>query len=344
MSERPTARTDGGGADTATDESGRNVAIACQGGGSHTAFTAGVLRGLLADWDSDDRIVGLSGTSGGAFCALVAWYNLVTDGPAAACDALGDFWTDLSARSPVDAATNDWLVWNSRVRSNGAALPEFSPYDVPGTSLGKQRLQQVVERYVDFDELASLCTRDAPKLVVGTVDINGGEFETFVDEAVTVEALLASAAVPDLFEAVEIHGHWHWDGLFSQNPPVNDLVDVSAEQKPDEIWVIQINPQRRDGEPRSLEEITDRRNELAGNLSLNQELGFINQVNEWVAEGHLPSDVYRPITVRRLELDKKLHCSTKLDRSPSFIRELLAYGESRAGEFYEERSIDRTEA
>lgn len=326
-----------------TDGDGRNVAIACQGGGSHTAFTAGVLRGLLADWDDADRLVGLSGTSGGAFCALVTWYNFVTDGPEAARDALEAFWADLSARTPLDAATNEWLVWGARVRSSGVALPTFSPYDVPGTSLGKQRLRRVVERYVDFDELPSLCTRDAPKLVVGTVDINGGEFETFVDEAVTVDAALASAAIPTLFEAVEIDDHWHWDGLFSQNPPVKNFLDAPVERKPDEIWVVQINPQRRDGEPRSLEEITDRRNELAGNLSLNQEIGFINQVTEWVDAGYLPRDEYRPVTVRRLELDEDLHFSTQLDRSPSFVRELIAYGESRADELFDEESVDRTE-
>ncbi|SEO53299.1 NTE family protein [Halogranum amylolyticum] len=326
----------------ADNEDGRNVAIACQGGGSHTAFTAGVLRGLFDDWDDADRLVGVSGTSGGAFCALVAWYNFVTDGPEAAREALGEFWTDLSARSPVDAATNEWLVWGARVRSSGVALPTFSPYDVPGTALGKHRLRQVVERHVDFDELGSLCTRDAPKLIVGTVDINGGEFETFIDEAVTVDAVLASAAVPTLFEAVEIHGHYHWDGVFSQNPPVKDFLQGPVEQKPDEIWIVQINPQRREGEPRSLEEIADRRSELAGNLSLNQEIGFINQVNEWLEAGHLPKDVYRSVTVRRLELDKDLHYSTQLDRSPAFVRELMSYGESRADALFEEQNVDRT--
>jgi hypothetical protein len=43
------------------------VAIACQGGGSPTAFTAGVLQHLLAH--DDHRIVAVSGTSGGAICA-----------------------------------------------------------------------------------------------------------------------------------------------------------------------------------------------------------------------------------------------------------------------------------
>ena len=56
----------------------------------------------------------------------------------------------------------------------------------------------------------------------------------------------------------------YWDGLFSHNPPVRELPDA----KPNEIWVIQTNPERSVSEPKSMAEITDRRNELSGNLSL----------------------------------------------------------------------------
>jgi NTE family protein len=53
-----------------TDDEPTRVAIACQGGGSHTAFTCGVLRRLLAAWDDGYELVGISGSSGGAFNAL----------------------------------------------------------------------------------------------------------------------------------------------------------------------------------------------------------------------------------------------------------------------------------
>src|SRR5215212_8673924 len=56
----------------------KRVAIACQGGGSHTAFTAGVLKGLLrSGLLQEHEVVALSGTSGGAVCALLAWHNLL---------------------------------------------------------------------------------------------------------------------------------------------------------------------------------------------------------------------------------------------------------------------------
>ena len=92
------------------------VAIACQGGGSHTAFTAGVLKGLLgADALSRHQIVGLSGTSGGAVCALLAWYALLDDDPAAAGRLLDAFRADNPATTPTEQLVNAWLLWASRL-------------------------------------------------------------------------------------------------------------------------------------------------------------------------------------------------------------------------------------
>jgi NTE family protein len=163
---------------------------------------------------------------------------------------------------------------------------------MPTSPVVRREFLDTLERHVDFDRIDDLVGPDTPQLVIGTVDINDGEFETFTCEQITPEAVLASAAVPTLFEAVEIDGHYHWDGLFSQNPPIYDLMHVPPARKPDEHWVIQINPQTREGEPTSVEDIVDRRNELSGNISLNQELRFVETVNDWLDRGHLPSDQY----------------------------------------------------
>jgi len=312
-----------------------NVAIACQGGGSHTAFTAGVLKELLRDWDDRHELVGISGTSGGAFNALAAWYGLVTADEDRAADLLDALWEDLMSDGVVDRVTNDWLVGVSRLGNSGLPIPQVSPYRTPGSELGRERIRATLERHIDFDDLPDLCERTVPELVVGTVNVNAGEFETFTNEAVTAEAVLASAAVPNLFEGVEIDGHLHWDGLFSQNPPIHDLMSVDAARKPDELWVVQINPQEWEGDPTSLEEIADRRNELSGNISLNQELRFVERVNDWVEEDHLPRSDFSTTEVRRIEMGQQYHCSTKLDRSPSFIEELMTLGERRAAEFAE---------
>ena len=319
-----------------SDDPPTKVAIACQGGGSHTAFTAGVLKGLLREWDNEYELVGISGTSGGAFNALAAWYGLVTDGEERAVGLLNALWDDLAADDLTDRMTNGWVVGLSRIEASGLPIPQVSPYFAPGSRLGKERIRRTLERHIDFDTVPDLCDREAPELVVGTVNINAGIFETFTNEEVTPDAVLASAAVPTLFEAVEIDGHYHWDGLFSQNPPIDDLMTVDAARKPDELWVIQINPQEREGEPTSLEEIADRRNELAGNISLNQELRVIERVNEWIDAGHLPESDFSKTRIRRIPMGRAYHCSTKVDRSPSFVQELVELGEQRATEFQAE--------
>jgi len=149
--------------------------------------------------------------------------------------------------------------------------------------------------------------------------------------------VLASAAVLNVFEAVEIHGHYHWDGLFSQNPPVGDIMHQPPERKPDELWIVQINPQELEGEPTSLEEIADRCNELSGNISLNQEMRFVEQINEWVEAGKLPAEEFAQTTVHRIEMGRDYHCSTKLDRDPDFIAELMDLGHERGAGFLAER-------
>ena len=182
-------------------------------------------------------------------------------------------------------------------------------------------------------------------LLVGTVDVLSGEFKAFNSrrDPITADMILASAAIPTLFRAVQVEGGTYWDGLFSQNPPVRELVDT----RPDELWVIQINPGRRDGEPRTMVEIADRRNELAGNLSLHQELGFIEKVDQLLDEGRLSADGrYKQIMVRLIELSRprlsrSLGTASKLNRDPAFIGELLAHGRARAEEFLAALAFER---
>ena len=316
----------------------QNIAIACQGGGSHTAFTAGVLQTLLTevDWGGECELVGISGTSGGAFNALAAWYGLVTEGPERSVELLEELWDALSAKGGTDRAVNSWLTALNRLEKSGFPFPQVSPYDIPGDELGKERIRDALEGCIDFEAVPPLCGRDTPELVVGTVDVNGGVFETFTNEDVTVDAVLASAAVPDLFEAVELHGHAHWDGLFSQNPPVYDLMHQPPERKPDELWIVQINPQEVEEVPTSTLEINDRRNELSGNISLNQELGFIERVNDWVETGKLPAEEFTHTDIRRIEMGQRYDSATKVDRDPAFIEDLMDNGREAASEFLTE--------
>ncbi|MFC7154065.1 patatin-like phospholipase family protein [Halomarina halobia] len=335
-----------------SDDDPTKVAIACQGGGSHTAFTAGVLRRLLRERPSDVEIVGLSGTSGGAICALAAWYGLLTGGEGRAAELLESIWDDLAADGVPERTANALLVWTSRALESGLPIPQFSPYHAPTAAIGRGRLRDVLEAHVRFDRLPALVDATSPTLLIGTVDVNDGEFKTIVNEGITADAVLASAAVPSLFEAVRLErtaphldpdvydGDLHWDGLFSQNPPIREFLDVPnvAEEKPDEIWIVRINPKERRGEPTSLEEIADRRNELAGNLSLEQEVAFIEQVNEWLrADPPKLRGEYKPIEIRWIALEERLPTASKLDRRPSFLRDLMEGGDAQARRFLSRR-------
>jgi NTE family protein len=121
--------------------------------------------------------------------------------------------------------------------------------------------------------------------------------------------------------------------VFSQNPPIHDLTDHNI----NELWVIQINPTACASLPTDIHEILDRRNELAGNISMEQELRLIELMNQLVATGKLNDPKYHPIDVARIVLERDLDYATKLDRRPAFIEEMMGYGKAKARGFLKER-------
>lgn len=99
------------------------VAIGCQGGGMHAAFEVGVLTTILdasAKADSKFKLVGFSGTSAGALCALMAWYGLAPkkSGPGSAdqaVSALKDFWDKFVAGPTAENILNLLTVGAFRI-------------------------------------------------------------------------------------------------------------------------------------------------------------------------------------------------------------------------------------
>ena len=277
-------------------------------------------------------------------CALLAWTALLEGDPAGAgrlLDASGP--TTPRRRRTSDGSTRGAL-WAGALQQY-VAMPAVSPYDLPFASAGLEQFRGMLERRVEFDRLGVDGDEGDPMLLVGAVDVLSGEFRAFNSrrEAITADMILASAAIPTLFRAVHLDGGTYWDGLFSQNPPIRELLDA----KPDEIWVIQINPRDRETEPTTVLEIADRRNELAGNLSLHQELHFIEKIDELLEEGRLVRDgAYKSIMVRVVELSRSrisrsLGAVSKLNRDPEFIAELIAHGERRADEFLAALAFER---
>jgi NTE family protein len=350
------------------------IAIACQGGGSQTAFTAGALSQLLrAGVPSDFDVVSLSGASGGAICAALAWAALRLGDPRP-WERVEAFWEDNAATGPVEKWLNAAMLATLRMSAKGA-LPvlQTSPYS-PGfqaglsaASLGGRPeysdLGRMLTRHLDEAELARLDPSMSPVLLIGAVDVLSGRMREFSsrEEPIRIVHLLASAAVPELFQAVDTgDGGLYWDGLFSDNPPTGELIRddvVGAENIPDEIWVIKINPTLRSRAPTAPDEIIDRRNELYGNISLFHQLANIAKLNDLFladafrpeflttspvkhmiriprALGHKPVMPYHmPCIEMSRELQESLDYESKLDRSPKHLRRLFEDGQARAAEF-----------
>jgi NTE family protein len=344
----------------------KRIAIACQGGGSQCAFVAGALKTLLARGVQQRfKIVGLSGTSGGALTAALGWVGLLEQArgnPAPIANRIVDLWKDLSARTPVEIAFDAFAVMMLRLVEHGVLPSVATSPSSPRFKMGMQAASQMIGRpeftdlrallvkHIDFGALPSLVQPESPVLLVGASDILAGDFKVFSSARgeINVESLLASAAIPNLFPAVAIEGHAYWDGIFSQNPPIVTFLRKPFMGKgkiPDEIWVIQVNRAEHETVPESPSDIFDRRNHLSGNLSLRHELQIIEMVNVLIQEGALTEhfrarfelDITEPIAVRFIRmsaaLQKGLDYPSKLSRQPTHIDRLLADGERQANAF-----------
>ena len=224
----------------------------------------------------------------------------------------------------------------SRMTSRLVARPEFTD------------LRALLLKHMDFDELPSLVDPESSVLLVGACDVVEGTFKVFSSEhnEIGVDSLLASAAIPNLFPAVWVNGHAYWDGIFSMNPPVSGFLReryMGKHVMPEEIWIIQVNPSHYRSVPESPSDISDRRNHLAGNLSLRHELQLIEMTNLLLQQGAL-TDQFRArfglnatesINVRFIRMSDSLQHALDYPSKlrPQHISRLIADGEAQATEF-----------
>jgi NTE family protein len=344
----------------------KRVAIACQGGGSQCAFIAGALKTLFARGVQEKfEIVGFSGTSGGALTAAVAWFGLLKRARGDRTppeDRVIALWNDLTAQTPQEIAVDASCIQTVRLIERGmlpsyATSPSSPQFQFMTKALSMliarpefTDLRALIVKHVDFDALPALIEPQSPALLVSAGDVIDGSFKIFssVRGEIKPEALLASAAIPNLFPAVWANGHAYWDGIFSSNPPVAALLRKAFMREhvlPDEIWIIQINRVHHGAVPETSSDILDRRNQLAGNLSLQHELELIEIVNLLLREKAVTPeflvrvglDVTEAIKVRFIrmsaELAETLDYPSKLSRNPAHIARLIADGEAQASAF-----------
>jgi NTE family protein len=249
------------------------VDLALQGGGSHGAFTWGVLDRLLEEpWL---RIDGISGTSAGAMNGTVLVAGFAAGGAEGARSALTAFWEHVShsarfspiRRSPVDVMLGRWTLDTSPFYlAFDLASRVFSPYDL--NPRGTNPLRDVLADSIDFSHVASSPIR----LFVTATNVRTGRGRVFRNAEITPDVLLASACLPTLFQAIEIEGEPYWDGGYSGNPTITPLVRECDSQ---DTLLVAVNPVERAGTPRTAREILDRLNEVSFNATLLKELRMI---------------------------------------------------------------------
>jgi NTE family protein len=249
------------------------VDLALQGGGSHGAFTWGVLDRLMDEpWLHID---GVSGTSAGAMNAVALAGGFALDGPAGAKSALNTLWRRVAdaarfspiRRSPLDVLLGRWTLDTSPFYlAFDLASRIFSPYDL--NFGGANPLRQVLAESVDFAQVSGSPIR----LFVTATNVHTGRGRVFRNAEITPDVLLASACLPTLFQAIEIDGEPYWDGGYSGNPTITPLV---RECKSQDTLLVAVNPLERPGTPRSAREILERLNEVSFNATLLKELRMI---------------------------------------------------------------------
>ncbi len=276
------------------------VSLALQGGGSHGAFTWGVLDVLLEDGRL--QFDGISGASAGAMNAVVLGSGFAAhpEDPLAARQAarksLAHFWHKIARMGEASKLQRGWMeMWLTGWRASGMVPSASALSPAQLNPLDINPLRELLADCVDFKRLAQTST---PHIHVCATHVKTGKAEIFSGKRLTEAAVMASACLPMLFRAVEIEGEHYWDGGFSGNPALHPLIYRCTAS---DIVLIQINPVERNAVPDTGDEILDRVNELTFNASLLPQMRAIDWVNRLIQQGYLPSERYRTIRLHRID-------------------------------------------
>ncbi len=317
-----------------------SVDFALQGGGAHGAFAWGVLDRMLQEpWLTID---GLSGTSAGAMNAAVLSDGFAEGGAEGARIALERFWRRVSdaalmsplRRAPLDILMGRWTMDNSPAFiALDMASRLFSPYDTNPTAFNP--LRDILAESIDFARLA----RSDVHVFVTATNVRTGRPHVFRNADMTPDALLASACLPMMFQAIEINGEAYWDGGFSGNPTISPLV---RESSADDTILIQINPVERVGTPRTARDILNRENEIAFNAPLLKELRMIALLRQVADPGHSEGALWASMRMHRIASPAMtdLGYSSKLNAEWPFLCMLRDEGRRCAETFLAEHGDD----
>ncbi|MEO9650574.1 MAG: patatin-like phospholipase family protein [Roseobacter sp.] len=320
----------------------KKINLALQGGGSHGAFTWGVLDKILEDGRLEFEAI--SGTSAGAMNAVVCADGLMNGGNDGAREALEHFWSEMSKtaktspiqRAPFDVFMGNWTLENSPGYHFFDAMTRIvSPYQMNPFNMNP--LQDLITKVVDFERVRA-CKQ--VKLFISATNVETGRVKVFDPDSLTADMVMASACLPMVFQAVEIDGVPYWDGGYMGNPalfPFHTHTDCS------DILVVQINPVERSGVPKSAQDIMNRVNEISFNSSLLKELRSIDFVSRLIKEGKLSDKDYRATRIHIVENQEALlplGASSKMNAEWAFLTHLRDLGRKTATNWLEENFAD----
>ena len=282
----------------------KHISVALQGGGSHGAFTWGVMHRLM----SDPRLYidGISGTSAGAMNAVVFADGFLKGKRQGAIDGLAQFWERVS-RSPlprmfprgIPGISDGWQVDND---------PSFMMVDFMTRLMAPRQfnpmklnpLGDILREQVDFELLRA---HTEVKLFVTASNVRTCRSRVFRTHEITPETLLASACLPLLFEAVEVDGEFYWDGGYLGNPAIYPLIH---ECDSSDVVLVHINPMNRPDVPVTSRDILNRINEMTFNASLVQEMHGFATVSKLVETGALNDDRYVAVRFHQISAEDEL--------------------------------------
>jgi NTE family protein len=318
------------------------INLALQGGGAHGAFTWGVLDRLL----EEERLGfdGISATSAGAMNASVFAYGLAEGGREGAKRALANFWRRIShaaAFSPLQPTALDRLFGNKSLEWS----PNFMVFDMLSRLLSPYQLnplnynplRDVVSACIDFEKLRKTCC--PVKLFLSATNVRTGKVRVFANDEVNVDAVLASACLPFMFQAVEIDGDPYWDGGYMGNPCIFPLI---YECESTDVLIVHINPLERKHMPHTAAEILNRINEISFNSSLMREMRAIIFVTKLIDSGAIKPDMKRMLmhSIAANDVMNDLGHTSKLNADWEFLVNLRDTGRAHADAWLKE-NFDR---
>jgi len=319
----------------------KKLSLALQGGGSHGAFTWGILERLLEEDVFDIR--GICGTSAGAMNAAMVVYGLHKNGNKGAIEMLNKFWLKIADSSKYTPFQSTWL---DNVLSPGDLsysigfqwfnffTNTFSPYQF--NLLDVNPLKKLIEELIDFEEL----NKSEVKLFSCATNVKKGKPKVFKSPNITSDMLMASACLPMLYKAVEIDGEFYWDGGYMGNPPIYPLIDYTDSN---DILLIKVNPLEIKEVPKTVKEIQDRINDISFNSSLSSEMRMIHFKDRMLNIGYDLKGKLRKIYFHEISADDDLHeysLSSKFNISKEFLLQ-LKYKGRKAAEVWMRENLDK---